>query len=73
MSHLRKWAATIGYEGLERWSLEVPRAVSRVNARKLPDSDLSPAEVELFKEFYVMWRKMNRCLTVSFRVKSRLL
>lgn len=47
MGQLRKWAATIGYEGLERWSVEVPRAVSRVNARKLPDSDLSPAEVML--------------------------
>ncbi|RYC63902.1 hypothetical protein CHU98_g2314 [Xylaria longipes] len=46
-TQLWKWASPVGYEGLDRWPLEVPRAVARLNARYMPGYGLSPSEIML--------------------------
>ena len=47
MTQLRKWVLSIGFKGLDRWPLEVPGAIARMNVREVPDCDLPPSEIML--------------------------
>lgn len=44
-TQLRKWASSVGYEGLNRWPGALPKIFTEINSRVMKDCNLSPSQV----------------------------
>lgn len=67
---LKKWASSVGFEGLDRWPMQINPAVLKMNPRVMPDYDMSPSDIiwvgqsVALQRYYIMNHRRLRSLMV---------